>query len=195
MAASSASLFTARKKFRFQIAPSDRQLWAIGMVAVQWSQLEMWMTVFVNGLTEDDLPARDQFTQTIAFKTRHRQFRALVEGKTLEPYRTSLLAIIDRIAETQQMRDRIIHGTWGSGEAAPNNPLESSATHVFSWQQKPRAPFEWKLTYGQIVETALRIDEIVSAMFEFLLNTAGRPQHFSTAETLQQIQRKPDRGQ
>ena len=39
---------TARKKLRFQITPSDGQLWAIGMVAVQWTAIESFITVFAH---------------------------------------------------------------------------------------------------------------------------------------------------
>jgi hypothetical protein len=42
----------ARKKFNFNVAPSDRQLWAIGMVIVQWTSIEQMVKVPV-GLVND----------------------------------------------------------------------------------------------------------------------------------------------
>ncbi|MBR0735172.1 hypothetical protein JQ636_38365 [Bradyrhizobium japonicum] len=35
----------ARKKFQFNVTPSDRQLWAIGMVIVQWTSIEQMVKV------------------------------------------------------------------------------------------------------------------------------------------------------
>lgn len=188
-------MFPSRSKFRFQIAPSDRQLWAIGLVVVQWSQVEMFMTVVAHGLTEDDPAARAEYNDTPNMKIRHRLLRALTEAKVMEPWRAELLRLVDRIGQTQQERDRIVHGNWeAQGGSLPHDPV---ANKVFSWQ-KPRPAFDWKLTYQTIIEVARKIDAISADLFEFMLRAHGGPtveasgeKHFLSSDALKRISRKP----
>ena len=85
-----------RKKFRFQVTPSDAQLMAIGLVAVQWSILESYIKAIAHGLFQDDA-AREKFDQTLVFRHRLRIVRDLIAERVMAPFSEDLIAIIDRI--------------------------------------------------------------------------------------------------
>lgn len=69
-------LTQSRKRFRFQVTPSDRQLWAIGMVAVQWTNLEAHLKVIAHALYADDTAARGEFDKTLVFRHRLRMLQS-----------------------------------------------------------------------------------------------------------------------
>ncbi len=183
------AMFPSRKKFRYQVAPSDRQLWAIGMVVVQWSNLETLLSLTVQPLCANDTAVALEFSSTRAFKLRMDLFETLVERKIRDPERTDLLSIILAVKNLQQQRDRIVHGNWGSEEGAPiDNP---SATGAFKWAV-PSKPFEWKLDFGRIVKVARDIDEVHARLFSFLVQAAGNPPQFLVSDALKRISKTPN---
>jgi hypothetical protein len=193
----SQNMLPSRKKFRFQAVPSDRQLWAIGMVAVQWSLLEGHIKGVAHGLYGVDAASRDEFDQTLVFRHRLRMVRDLISNKIMEPFRTDLLAIIDRVGSIAQERDKIIHGTWSSTQPPPPQPDDPppshEATHV-SGTAKPKPAFEWKLNYERILETALKIDGVTFDLMNYLAHVVGRPRQFLMSEALRRISRNPHPG-
>src|SRR5258708_3840728 len=188
-------MFPSRKKFRFQVVPSDRQLWAIGMVAVQWSLCEGHIKALAHGLYGEDEAARSEFDQMLVFKHRHRMMRDLVDRKIMEPFRTDLLAIIDRMCSLAGERDKIIHGTWSSNNPPPAIPDEpgpfDEATEV-SGTAKPKPGFEWKLTYERIIDTAVKIDAVSFDLLNYLAHVAGKPSQFLMSDALRRISHKPN---
>lgn len=176
-------MFPTRKKFQFQVTPSDRELWAIGMVAVQWSLLENWMNTCVIGLVQFDPEARKVYDQTHSLEARIEQWRHLAKTEMLEPYRSSMLALINRVAETKQMRDRIIHGTWSS-----NDPVAT-----VTMGGKPKHPFQWRLNYGKIKEVAHRIDSMMIDIMSFLATVAPDKSNVTGETALRHTLRRQDR--
>jgi hypothetical protein len=160
-------MITARNKLRFQIAPGDRQVWAIGMVAIQWTLIENWNTSLGIGLTEitGDKAAREQFDQTRPFSSRLEQVEALAELHLQVAAWATLRALFLRIKDAKFMRDRIIHGTWSGAPNAVN-------LSTFHWN-KPQQPFEWKLDYTGILKVVRLIDELAHGLSMFLINNAG----------------------
>ena len=151
----------ARKKFRMDVAPSDRQLWAIGMVCVQWSSIESLVKVFVHALTDvddPDDPDRKRFDATRAMATRLDQWQELTAERVQPPWAAQLLALINETRQLQDLRDKIIHGAWSDKENS-NLPPSGEAHGAFSWG-RPGKPFSWKLTYGEIVAVAQRMDAL-----------------------------------
>ncbi len=179
----------ARKKFSFQVAPSNRQLWAIGMVAVQWAAIEQWMNLIVIGLTHDAPEVREEYGKTWSFSARIDFWELLAQTHVIEPWRTKMLAAINETRQVQELRDKIIHGTWGDKKASSTigNPV---ADRVSNWS-KPHHPFEWKADYGTILKVALRVDALHQMLFPFLRTTATPDEFITSDEALRRISRKP----
>jgi hypothetical protein len=186
-------MFPSRKKFKFQVTPSDRQLWAIGMVAVQWSLLEGHIKALAHGLFGDDAAARGEFDQKLVFRQRLRITRDRIDQKVMNPFRADLVTIIDRIGSIAQERDKIIHGTWSSDQPPPpepdNPPTSHEATHVFG-TVNPKPAFDWKLSHERILEAAHKIDGVSFELLDYLATIAGKPPQFLMSDALKRILRK-----
>jgi len=111
-------MFPSRKKFRSKVVPSDRQLWAIGMVAVQWSAVEAMSKIYVQGLTDENEPARLEFEKTWSSGPRLDQWERLAQERVQPPWKGPLLKLINEVRQAQELRDKIIHGTWGDEQNA-----------------------------------------------------------------------------
>jgi hypothetical protein len=180
----------ARKKFNFNVAPSDRQLWAIGMVVVQWTSIEQMVKVFVHAFTDEndaDDPVRTKFDSTRPMQMRLDQWEELTKQNIQPEWQNPLLDLINEVRQVQDMRDKIVHGTWSDKENAQE--VSAEAHGPFSWGQ-PGHPFSWKLNYQGILEVALRIDRLQHEMFAFALRAQGQAsESFSIGAALRKIQR------
>ncbi len=177
----------SRKRFRFLVTPSDRQLSAIGLVAVQWSAFEMLVTVMVHALTREDSAERKQFDQTRNMKTRIATCESLIDVQIREPFRSRLLDIIRRSKDVQNQRDKIIHNQWaGDAKSTPDNPLANAVTNI----SPPHHPFKWKLTYGKIHGVAVEIDDLMGEVIDLAAHATGHPPNFTLPDALKRISRK-----
>ena len=185
----------SRKKFRFQIAAGDRQLWAIGMVTAQWVSLDFSMKSVAHGLFGADEESRKAYDDMLVFRQRLRRLRELIDCRVIAPHRAELLRIIDQIGSIAQERDRLVHGIWSSDQSPPAQPDEPTendqATHVSSLG-KPKPQFKWRITYDRIVETAKKIDEAHFRLLDYLARAAGKPLEFRMSDALFRISRQPD---
>jgi hypothetical protein len=183
-------MIPSRNKLRFNIAPGDRQVWAIGMVTVQWTLIEMWVTSYGHGLSVviDDEKVREKFDQTRAFEIRLDQVEALAQLH-LEPATwVALKALFVRVKNAKFMRDRIVHGTWGG--IPHQGKYEQLATR--NWV-KPRQLFEWKLDYPGIMGVVKTIDGLANDFLMFMLNNAGgKKDNVTLQDALRHTLRKPD---
>jgi hypothetical protein len=179
-----------RKQFKFQMPPTDNELWAIGAIAVQWSQLEIFITTFVHALTEKDSDERKIFDTTRAVDQRLNQWQALVEREILPEYQPRLLALIKRVKDAKFLRDRVMHGIWtGSPTDAPEGFASSS---VFNWATVPRKSFEWNLDFGKLMKVALLIDTCIFDILSGFARPLMGPSEFATLDdALQRIRRTP----
>lgn len=186
----------ARKKFQFNIAPSDRQLWAIGMVVVQWSSVEQMVKVFVHSFTdenESDDPVRKEFDLTRSLASRLDQWEKLTKQYVQADWLQPMLDLINETRHLADMRDKIIHGAWSDKENALTAAHEAHGP--FSWG-KPGHPFSWKLDYGGILKVALRIDQLQYQMFQLALKASGvgnSGADFRIGSALRRLQNLPNR--
>ena len=184
----------ARKKFRFSVTPSDRQLWAIGMVIVQWSSIEQMVKIFVHAFTNEDDPSdpvRKVFDSTRSMSIRLDQWEELAKQHIQQSWLQPMLALINESRQVQDMRDKIVHGVWSDKENA--QVMSSDAHGPFSWG-KPGHPFSWKLDYNGILQVALRIDRLHAEMFQFVLKASGvgnSGADFMLGTALRRIQNAP----
>jgi hypothetical protein len=116
------------------------------------------------------------------------QFAELTKQLVQPAWQTPLLDLINKIRQTQDMRDKIVHGTWSDKENAQE--ITTEAHGPFSWG-KPGHGFSWKLDYQGILGVALRIDSLHKEMLEFAFRAGGQTQPtegFRVGQALRQIQ-------
>jgi hypothetical protein len=102
---------------------------------------------------------RIEFDQTRAFKLRLKQVEEMIEKELRSPYRETFLKVIAETRQVQDLRDRIVHNSWGDDGASGAG---KDARGVFNWS-KPRPVFDWKLDFGGIKALAVRIDALAYA--------------------------------
>jgi hypothetical protein len=91
----------------------DRQLWAIGMVVVQWGMTETLIDQEIRVLIADDLELQGQYQRIRNFQPVVDFFQDLVERQLTEPLRAKALELITRVRNLSSQRDEIIHRLWG----------------------------------------------------------------------------------
>jgi hypothetical protein len=159
-----------KKNFRAQVAPSQRQLIAIGMVAVQWSQFEGLITLIGQTLLADDQEGLLRFNSDRSVKGRIETCEKLAETHIREPFRAQFLSIFRTGKDLQFQRDRIIHNQW-------SGPAGAEAVGVFNWVP-PHQPFDWKLDFGGIMGVAHKIDDLQMRLFSLFMATSPEPGSF-----------------
>jgi hypothetical protein len=174
----------ARRKFSMDVAPSDRQLWAIGMVCVQWGLIESLVKVFAHALTDHDNPNdpdRIRFDATRPMTMRLDRWGDLVRERMQPEWAARLLPLIAETRQLQDLRDKIVHGAWSDKENSASPPT-GEAHGPFSWG-KPGKPFSWQLTYHDIIGVALRMDGLQRDLYQLAIDAsrvAGTGKDFTT---------------
>ena len=178
-----------KKHFRFQMPPKDNELWAVGAVAVHWSQLETLLHFFMQVLLGKDSDEFKVFASAGAMEKRLELIKIAVERHVMDPERGIIIGLIDKTKNAKYMRDRIMHDTWAG---SPKSDQDVGKVSVFNWI-KPREPLDWNLDFGSIVRVAQLIDQI---LIELTVNVGlGPPKPGSPnlmSDALQRIRRKPD---
>jgi len=169
-------VFPKRDAFRFQVLPSDRQLWAIGMVTVTWSHLEGLLQVCAQSLAGEGSEDARLYEATRSFKLRLEILERL-SSRLRQPYRSSLEHLLVDIRNAQQQRDRIVHSSWGGDAVRTDGPQATGAFNHF----KPHPAFEWTLDFGGIKAVAVRIDAITRQLFELIIDGTTGPTLLSDA--------------
>ena len=108
----------------------NRQIWAIGMVVIQWGMAEFIRDQSVHTLIGDDQDLITQYKNLRNSSTRSAFWREQVETKNQEPERTQSLGFIVRFQQLNEKRDNIVHRMWGGGIEAgtPDAPPEAMTT-------------------------------------------------------------------
>jgi hypothetical protein len=96
--------YPSGNRFSYNPAIPDRQLWAIGMVAVQWSMTEMLVEqqihIFING--NPDL--LEQYKRIRNFRATLDFFQTRIELKAAEPLRSHASVLVGRIRNLSSQR-------------------------------------------------------------------------------------------
>lgn len=148
-------MLNPRKPFRFQVSPSDHQLWAIGMVAVQWSSFEALFVLTAEFLLAVEPEQLARFKQDRRMERRLDIVRDGIERDVVEPYRGRLLTVLKSARQLKVERDRYMHNQWGGSSDDPvNSPMADT-----NFNMSTGMPFfSWKLDFGRIRKTALDIE-------------------------------------
>jgi hypothetical protein len=96
----------------------DRQLWAIGMIVVQWGLVELIREQSIYNLIESDQKLIEEYKRLRNSTQITKLWKTLVEIKMQEPERASNLAFVTRFEALNNQRDDIVHRMWGGGMEA-----------------------------------------------------------------------------
>ena len=110
--------YPSRHRYVMDPGIPNRQLWAIGMIVVQWSNIEWFIDMSTHQLVGDDKALLQEYKNLRNFKQSLAFWATLVERNTEDPYRSYMLAIIPRVQALSSQRDEVIHRLWGGGMEA-----------------------------------------------------------------------------
>src|ERR1700686_538023 len=96
----------------FNPGVSNRQLWAIGMVVVQWGMAEYIRKQSIAHLIGNDSKLAAQFKAIRNSEKETEFWKMLVELKMSEPQRAKSLEFITRFQQLNDRRDHIVHRMW-----------------------------------------------------------------------------------
>lgn len=161
--------FPSRMRFDFNPAVPDRQLWAIGMVVVQWGMLESLIDKEIRNFIEGDDALLDQYNNLRNLRDTLDLFQRQIELKSQEPLRSNAAFFVGRIRNIASQRNEIMHRLWGGG--MPNDSWnrssgpERDAALLRQDGEKPRktksqdarATIHWALTFNGIRKIATDI--------------------------------------
>jgi hypothetical protein len=180
--------FPSRNRFNYNPGVPDRQLWAIGMVIVQWGMTETLIQnqiqTFIgsgDGLIAEYARVRN-FRQTVDF------LQTQIELQSEEPFRGSAIELLKRIRNLGAQRDEIVHRTWGGGiqEGSWSNPENHPTTDAALLRQhgeKPKktksqdatANLSWRLTFNGIRKIAVEMATLNRDLAMLFFNPVGVP--------------------
>jgi len=172
--------FPSRNRFVYDPGISDRQLWAIGMVVVQWSMTEWFIDMSIRNLIAGDQSLIKEYEKVRKFQSVVAFWKTQLELKTNEPFRAHMLALVPRVQALSSQRDEVVHRMWGGGMEA-NSPsatvLESADAGLMphagektkaSAQEGP-IPFTWKADFQRLrrmaAEMAALNQDLLSSSF------------------------------
>jgi hypothetical protein len=153
--------FPSRDRFVYDPGIPDRQLWAIGMVVVQWSMTEWFIDLSIRNLVGANQRVLDEFKKVRNFQQTLVFWKTQIELKGEEPFRSNTLSLIPRIQALSSQRDEVIHRMWGGGMEA-NSPsaqglptsdagLMPNADEKLKTNAKEGPiPFTWNATFSRL---------------------------------------------
>lgn len=166
--------YPSRNRFNYNPGIPDRQLWAIGMVAVQWGMTETLVEQQILNFIRGDQGLIEQYKKVRSFRAALDFFQTQIQMKAEEPLRSSASIFVGRIRNLASQRHEIMHRLWGGGmpENSWNNPgnlyPETDAILLRQPGDKPkktksddgRANIHWRLTFNGIRKIATDIATI-----------------------------------
>jgi hypothetical protein len=122
-------IYPPRHLSPFNPGVPDRQLWAIGMIVVQWSMTEFIRDQHVHELIGGNASAKAEYDKLRNARQKNEFWKAQVETVMTEPERSQALALIGRVQNLNAQRDKIIHRAWGGGMQAGSWSAEDHETN------------------------------------------------------------------
>jgi hypothetical protein len=155
----------------------NRQLWAIGMVVVQWGILELIREQSIYGLMEDNATLIEDYKRRRNSEQKNTFWKTLVEAKMEEPERSKNRAFITRFEALNNQRDEIIHRMWGGGIEAgtPGTPDGVQTTDAAMHRSRDeniktkatdaRRNLRWRLSFSGLRQIAHNMAQLSQDIF------------------------------
>jgi hypothetical protein len=109
------SLFGIRREGHLNPGVPNKQLWAIGMIVVQWGMAERIREQATYNLMGSDQKLIAEYKRLRNSRQKTERWKTLVEIKKQEPERARDLAFIARFESLNNQRDDVVHRMWGGG--------------------------------------------------------------------------------
>src|SRR5260370_38461943 len=107
--------YPSRNQFPTQPGVPDKQLWAIGMVVVQWSQIEWFMDMSTRQLIGDDQAVLAEYEKVRGFQLKLAFWKIQLELKGKDPARSNFLALVPRMQPLIIQQYVVILARWRGG--------------------------------------------------------------------------------
>jgi hypothetical protein len=153
-------IYPPRHLFSFNPGVPDRQLWAIGMIVVQWSITEFIRDQQSLDLIGGNIELKTKYEALRNARQKNEVWKTLVEYRMTEPLRSQALKLIERVRNLNEQRDDVIHHLWGDG-ALLRNGDEKLKTKSTDAQNTMR----WRLTFDGLRKIALAMATLNRDLF------------------------------
>jgi hypothetical protein len=167
--------YPSRNQFPTQPGVPDKQLWAIGMVVVQWSAVEWFMDMSTRQLIGDDQAVLAEYEKVRGFQLKLAFWKAQLELKGKDPARSNFLALIPRMQALSTQRDEVVHRLWGGGMEGTSPAAAGLETTEGGLLPKPgekfkgkppRIPFSWKASFIRLRRMAMEMSALNRDLFQ-----------------------------
>lgn len=146
-----------RSGFRMLPAVSDNEIYAIGLVTLQWGNLEHFMDLLIAAANGG--PYSSGKGSRASFVERARFLKSRVQGELADPWKSRLDKIISAALDIKGHRDMIVHGIWGEDQNGNKGVTEA----------KLIKPAERRMDYGRIRDFALKVDATNTALAAIIM--------------------------
>lgn len=152
---------TARNPFTAKPAISDNQIFAIGAVCYQWSQLENHIDMWIKAATGSSFDSGKG--QRTSFGERVRHLRSVVSTSVSEPWKAQIDRVLGLALDQKGQRDRVVHWQWGVDER--------ERPGVANWVAGK--PDVWSVDYGRVIKIA-KDSEALTLSLQMIILENGR---------------------
>lgn len=148
----------------FKIEPPvrDKELWAIGLVVVEWAFLENDLDSWASCANGGKLLRREE-GNPYGFKETVRFIKERVEALGVEPPKSEFIDILVTILGVQAERDKIVHRMWNTGP--PGRPEQLTVSAI----KKGGGWDDWRLDATKMVDVARKIDDLRARLYQLIL--------------------------
>ncbi len=165
--------FPSRHTYPMNPAVPDRQLWAIGMVVVQWSMVEFLVMQHVRDLSKGKTTVLQELNEARNFKQIVQVWREQFDH--LPPDENARLQnLSERVLNLSAQRNELIHRAWGGGMQQGSWSAEGFDTTDAKLLKKPgdridpnggaKSTISWDLTFNGIRKIAVQIAQLNSEL-------------------------------
>ena len=169
-------VFPSRNGYPYTPGVPDRQLWAIGMIVVQWSMTELIVSQKIRDLAQNDEQLLKEHAKKRNFQQQIVFWVSLIESKLQDPLRSDSLKFVERVRNLSSKRDEIIHRAWGGGMQADSWGSEDYPTTDAALLRKQgdkfktkstdaRVTLSWRLTFSRLRKIAREMATLNRDMF------------------------------
>jgi hypothetical protein len=160
-------IYPSRHNFVYKPGMPDRQLWALGMVMVQWGMTEFLVDLQIHKFMGDNPNLNSKFKRLRNFKQTTEFFQELVDLRLNGVKRQHATSLITRIKNLSSQRDEIVHRMWGGGMqgTGPGDP-DTDAQLSIKVGEKPSGKhpalrtIRWRLDFAGLRKIALAMAEL-----------------------------------
>jgi hypothetical protein len=150
----------------------NRQIWAIGMIVVQWGMAEFIREQSIHNLIGDDTKLVAEYARLRNSEQKTNFWKVLVETKDPDFERTQKLDFITRYQRLNDRRDHVVHRLWGAGTEAgtlgapAEIPSVDASVHRTRDEKKKTksidgsANLNWRATFSELRKIANEIAQL-----------------------------------